>query len=127
MNTVTKPLDQPNSLADQVAQSADDIIKSTQRVTNEALDGLAANVQDMRQMATPVLNRAAEQASALAQRGVDAVRDSSQQLRDRGQRASDGAVNYIQNKPIQAMLLAAGCGAALMALLTRMNGPRDRD
>lgn len=40
----------------------------------------------------PLLDQAVEQASAFAQRGADAVRDSSQNLRDSARRASDGAV-----------------------------------
>jgi ElaB/YqjD/DUF883 family membrane-anchored ribosome-binding protein len=120
----SKPFDQPNAIADQAAQSADDAIKATQRVANGALDSLAGTVQDMRQQATPLLNRATEQASVLAQRGVDAVRDSSQQLRDKALRASDSTVNYIKDEPVKAMLIAAATGAALMALVGLMSRSR---
>ena len=122
----SKPFDQPSNLADQAAQSADNAIKSTQRVANEALDSLAGSVQDIRQQAAPLLNRATEQASALAQRGMDAVRDGSQQLRDKALRASDGTVNYIKDEPVKAMLIAAATGAALMAMAALVSRPRDR-
>ena len=119
-----KPFEPSNNLADQAAQSADDVIKSTQRVANEALDSLAVRVQDMRHQAAPLLNRASEQASALAQRGVDAVRDTSQQLRDKALHASDSTVAYIKDEPVKAMLIAAATGAALMALISLISRSR---
>ena len=117
---------QHNGLADQAAQSADNAIRSTQRVTHDALDSLAGTVQDVRNEATPLLNRATEQASALAQRGVNAVRDSSQQLRDRAVRATDSTVMYIKDEPLKAMLIAAATGAALMALVGLLSRSRHR-
>ena len=121
-----KSAEETNAIADHAAQSADRAIKSTQRVANEALDGLASSVQDLHQQAAPLLNRVGEQASAMAQRGVDAVRDSSAQLRERALQASDTTVSYIKDEPIKAMLIAAGAGAALMAVLSLMTRSRER-
>ncbi len=120
----SKPYEPSNTLADQAAHSADNAIRSTQQVANHAFDGLAVKVQDVRDQATPLLNRASEQASALAQRGLDAVRDSSQQLRDKAVRASDTTVQYIKDEPVKAMLIAAATGAALMALVSLMGRSR---
>ena len=125
-NALTDPLNQSNRLADLAAQSADNAIKATQRVANQTLDGLADSVQDLRQQAAPLLNRTAEQAGALAQRSVDAVRDGTQQLRDKALRASDSTVNYVKEEPVKAMLIAAATGAALMALVNLMSGSRHR-
>jgi ElaB/YqjD/DUF883 family membrane-anchored ribosome-binding protein len=116
---------QTNPLADQAAESADHAIKATQRVTNEALDGLSHTVQDIRQQAAPLFNRVGEQAGEMAQRSVDAIRDSSEQLREKALRASDSTVGYIKDEPVKAVLIAAATGAALMAMLslmTRSNG-----
>ena len=115
-----------NNLADQAALSADQAIRSTQRVANQALDGLAGSVQDLRQQAAPLLNRATEQASVLAQRGVDAVREGSRQVRDQALRASDGTLHYVRQEPVKSMLIAAAVGATLMALLSRWGGLRER-
>jgi len=113
-----------NALVDQAARSADSAIKSTQRVANDALDNLAGRVQDMRHDAAPVLNRASEQVSALAQRSMEAMRDTSQQLRDKALRVSDNTVGYIKDEPVKAMLIAAATGAALMALISLMTRSR---
>ena len=121
----SKPFEQSNGIADRAAQSADSAIRSTQRVANEALDGLAVTVQGMRHRTTPLLNRANEQAIALARRGVDAVRDGSQQLRDTALRASDGTLNYIKGEPVKAVLIAAAVGAVLMAIAGLMTRSRD--
>ena len=119
-----KDTEDSNLLADQAAKSADHAIKSTQRVANEALDGLAGTVQDLRQQASPLLNRVTERASAMAQRGADAVRDGSDQVRERALRASDTTVSYIKDEPVKAMLIAAAAGAAMMAMLSLMTRSR---
>lgn len=106
-----------DNLVDQAAHSADQTIRATQNVANKALDSLAGSVQDIRQHAAPMLNRAVDQTSAMAHRGMDAVRDGSQQLRERAHRASDGTRNYIKDEPFKSMLYAAAAGAALMVLL----------
>jgi len=115
-----KPFEPSNNLVDQTAASADQAIRATQRVANEALDSLSGSVQDIRIQAAPMLNRTSDQIGALTQRGVDAVRDSSQQLRQKALHASDSAVGYIKDEPVKAMLIAAATGAALMALIGLM-------
>lgn len=108
------------NLADQAANTADQAIRATQQRANQALDGLADTVQDARAKATPVLERANE----LAHRGMTAVRDGSQQLRESAQRATDTTVEYVKAEPVKAMLVAAAVGAALMALLNVMGRAR---
>ena len=115
-----------NAVVDQAANVADHAIRSTQQVANNTLDGMAEGVQDLRHQATPLLNRAAEQANALAQRGAEAVRETSQQLRDKAQQASDSTVTYIRDEPVKSMLIAAATGAALMGLLGLMSRSHHR-
>ncbi|MGY8904305.1 MAG: hypothetical protein ACKVIH_07130 [Burkholderiales bacterium] len=123
---INKPLETSNSMADHAAESAEQAIKSTQRATNQALNSLSGTVQDIHQQATPILNRASEQASALAQRGIDAVREGTANLRDKAQHASESTVSYIKHEPVKSMLIAAATGAALMALVSLMSRSRDR-
>ena len=66
----------------------------------------------------PLINRLSSQAETAARRGVDAVRDTSAQLRERAVKASDSTVGYIKDEPVKAMLIAAATGAALMALVS---------
>ncbi len=119
-------LDQPTNIADQAAQSADDAIKSTQQVATHALDSLANGVQDARKHVSPLIDRAAEQASALAHRGAEALRTGTQQLRSTALHATDTTAGYIKNDPIKAVLIAAATGAALMALVSLISRSRDR-
>jgi len=103
--------------ADAAAPPLEHTLESAQRVADQALDTLSSTAQDLREHVSPLLERAGEQASALAQRGVDAVRDRSLQVRDQAVRASDGTLNYIKDEPVKAVLIAAAAGAALMALV----------
>ena len=125
-----KPLAQTtHDFADQAAQSADNAIKSTQRVANDALNSLSNSVNEARDQAAPVISRVAGQVEDLARRGIDAARERSQQLRDTALRATDSTVGYIKDEPVKAMLIAAATGAALMALVSLIGprlGSRDR-
>ena len=110
------------AIADKASTSVDCAIRSTQRVTNDAFDGMSDGVQTLRQQVAPALDRAND----MAQRGVNSVRDSAQQLRDRAMRASDTTVSYIKDEPVKAMLIAAATGAGLMALLRLLARPSQR-
>jgi ElaB/YqjD/DUF883 family membrane-anchored ribosome-binding protein len=126
MNTPNRTLDISNNLAEQAAHSADNAIRSTQRMANEALDGMAGKVGELRDQAAPLMSRASEQASAMAHRGMDAMRQGSQQLRDSAEQASSRTIGYIKDEPVKSMLIAAATGAALMALLSLVSHSRHR-
>ena len=113
---------QSNNLADQAAHTADKAIKSTQRATNSAFDSLAGGVQNLREEVAPAINRA----GTLAQKGIDGIRDSANQVRERALHASDSTVSYIKDEPVKAMLVAAAVGAGLMALLSLMSRSNNR-
>lgn len=122
----SKPLaDQASQGVDQAAQKADDAIRSTQRTADKAFDTLSDKVDDVRSQTGPVINKVANQAEAAARRGMDAVRDSSQQLREKAVQASDYTVAYIKDEPVKSMLIAAATGAALMGLISLMGRSRD--
>ena len=75
-------------------------------------------MQDLRDQAVPLLNRASETANALLQQGKDAVHDGSHKVRAQARRASECTVGYVKEEPLKAMLIAAATGAALMALVS---------
>lgn len=113
-----------NKLVDQASASADQAIRSTQRVANEALNGLAGSAQNLREQAAPVVDRIAERASALAHHGADAVRERSHQLSESAHRVADGTRSYVHEQPVKSLLIAAATGAALMGLLAFLAGSR---
>lgn len=88
------------------AQSTDGAIKSTQNAAHSAVDGLSNSAHTLQ-----------VDAVAATHRGLDALRESSQHLRERAELARDGTLNYIKVEPVKAMLMAAATGAALMALV----------
>jgi ElaB/YqjD/DUF883 family membrane-anchored ribosome-binding protein len=90
------------------------------------IDRVTESHNNLADQAAPLRNRATEQASVLAQRGVDAVREGSRQVRDQALRASDGTLHYVRQEPVKSILIAAAVGATLMALLSRWGGLRER-
>jgi ElaB/YqjD/DUF883 family membrane-anchored ribosome-binding protein len=125
-STPSKPLaQQGQDMADGAAGTAQDAIRSTQRASDQALNRLSDKVDEVRSQAAPLLNKVSSQAEAAARRGMEAVRDTSQQLRERAQQAQDMTVAYVKDEPIKAMLIAAATGALLMGLISLLSRSRD--
>jgi len=119
--------DKSASLIDQASHSADQAIRATQQAANHAVDSAGNALQDLRHQTTPILERASEQVSAMAHRGLDSVRETTHQLRLKAEHASDTTVGYIRQEPVKAVLIAAATGAALMALVSLVARSRDRN
>lgn len=105
-----------SSALSRAAQSTDGAIKSTQNAAHQAVDSLSNSAHGLQ-----------ADAVAASHRGVDALREQSQHLRERALLVRDDTLNYIKVEPVKAMLMAAATGAALMALvgmLTRSRSDR---
>lgn len=92
--------------------------------SNPAIDTSSHGLVDGAAAPKQLLKRASEQASALAQQGLETWNAGSQQLRERAHQASDNTVGYIKDKPYTSVLIAAGAGAALMAIVALLARPR---
>ena len=124
-NDTRSPAQQVQDMGDSAANTAQGAIRSTQRAADQALDRLSETVEDVRSKAAPMLNKVTSQAEAAARRGMEAVRDTSQQLRERALQAQDMTVAYVKDEPIKAMLIAAATGAILMGLISMLSRSRD--
>ncbi|HEY4082443.1 MAG TPA: hypothetical protein VGM81_17265 [Burkholderiaceae bacterium] len=83
--------------------------ETASNVLNTTLDGVK-----------PMLDRAVDQAAAMAQRGADAVREQARN-------ASDSTVTYIRAEPVKAVLIAAATGAALVTMISFFTRSRRQD
>jgi ElaB/YqjD/DUF883 family membrane-anchored ribosome-binding protein len=95
------------------------------RVTNSSIP--AAFSASLTKDVIPMMNHTAEQADALIQRGADAVRSTTQHLRDSAIHANDVAAEYVRKEPMKALLIAAAAGAALVTLVGLISRARSRD
>jgi ElaB/YqjD/DUF883 family membrane-anchored ribosome-binding protein len=112
----------PN-LVDKVAESASEVIHTTQHAADQALDNLDHSVQQMREQASPRFDAVAQRASALAQQGAQSVRDTSNRLRDGAMHLTDDTRHYVRNEPLKSVLIAAATGAVLMGLASLLARP----
>ena len=122
--TTSSPAATTNRLVGQAAQGADDTIRTTQRVANDALDRLSDKVHEAHDKAAPKLVRIAEQAETLARRSAEALRDGTHQVREKATVASDRTIAYIKDEPVKAVLIAAAAGAAMVALANMISRSR---
>ena len=115
----------PN-IIDHMAESTSQAIHRTQRMADQALDGLDESVQALRDHAAPKLNQMTRRASELAQQGVQSARDTGRRLRDSATQVSEGTTQYVRDEPVKSLLIAAATGALLMALANMLLERRNR-
>jgi len=127
MNTsVTSLGDDASNLAREAALGTDNALRSTQRAAQQGFERLSDGLGDARAESSAALQKLAHDAERLGHRGMEAVREGTQQLRDKSQHARDATTSYIQHEPYKSVLIAAAVGAALMglvAMLGRHSGP----
>jgi ElaB/YqjD/DUF883 family membrane-anchored ribosome-binding protein len=124
-SSTNKTYGQSATLEDKVGSATDSAARSTQQAVDQAADSATNKIEDLRNQAAPLIDRVSAQAEAAARRGIEAMRGSSQQLRDKAARATDSTVAYVKDEPVKAMLIAAATGAALMALVSLMGRSRN--
>ena len=107
------------------AETAHNAIRSTQTVANAAFDRMNERVDDARDHASPAIDRWSAQAEAAVRRSVDALRATTDQLREQALKATDATAGRVRDEPLKAVLIAAVAGAALMALLGLFSSRRD--
>jgi ElaB/YqjD/DUF883 family membrane-anchored ribosome-binding protein len=122
MNHTVKTFgEQASDLAHEAAAGAEQAMRSTQHLAQQGLNSLSG----ARAHADSALHQLAADTANLGHRGMDALRDGSEQLREKSVHAREVTTNYIQHEPIKSVLMAAAVGAALMgviALLGRHGG-----
>lgn len=106
-------LNAANSVIDRAAQRSDAAIQAGADAAHQALAGISETAR-----------RLQADASQLSQRGMEALRDSSRQVRESAQRAGERTVVYIQDQPVKSVLIAAAAGAALMAVASLFSRSR---
>lgn len=106
--------------ADKAADTLKDGLRTAGQGLGRAADSAASKVDQWRDEASPMLEKASVRVQEVGQKGMDALADASKQLRDRAAEASDVAVAYAKDEPMKALLIAAAAGALLMGLLSMM-------
>ena len=90
-------VDTTHNLIDQAAHSADAAIQGTQRLANQAAEGVSHSLQA-----------------------------AGKQVRNGAHQVSDRTVSYLRDEPVKSMFIAAATGAAIVALASLFNRPRSQ-
>lgn len=83
----------------------------TMHTPSSLSDGIDHNLK-------PMFAKAAEQADALLHRGTEAIRHTTDQLRDQAAHSNELMLNYIKKEPVKSVLVAAAAGALIMTLVS---------
>ena len=127
MNTTTnlRPAssmsDDMQSMADRAATKTQQAIDTTRVATDDALDALSGGVVKLSKEAPDAIARITAQVEELTRRSLERARETSAQVRDAVNEASDRTVARIKDEPVKAVLIAAATGAAVAALISLLS------
>jgi ElaB/YqjD/DUF883 family membrane-anchored ribosome-binding protein len=96
-----------------VSQSTEHAMRAAQEGMERMSDGLNA----ARNQSGTALRQLAHQTEALANDGMEAVREGAHQLKEKSAHLRDATTTYIQHEPMKSVLIAAAVGATLMGLV----------
>lgn len=108
-------------LADRSANKAQQVLDSTQRMANDAIESASDSVSKLRERAPAAISRAAAQVEELTSRAMERARDVGTDIRDQANRAGDRTVSYIRDEPIKSVLICVAAGAALAVLVRALS------
>ncbi|MBU1359774.1 MAG: hypothetical protein KJ901_13590 [Gammaproteobacteria bacterium] len=135
----------PSRIADEAETAGREAFQATQgyareskRIGRNTVESIRANVDDARQTGREAMDAIQGLSSDAKEIGKDALntgrvyaRDAVnatggkiRDLRGRMEDARESAERYVAEEPVRAMLIAAGCGALVMALLLAAAGRR---
>ena len=99
--------------------------KTVNQKVDELSAGITDTVHDLLREAKPMINQATDRMSdrlgEMTHKGMAAMRRGQHEMEDAGHDISDRASHMIRNEPFKAMLIAAGVGAATVALIGLMS------
>lgn len=99
--------------------------KAVNEKINELGAGISDRVHDLIREAKPMLNQATDcivdQMSELTHNGMEAARKGKREMESAGQDLMTHTAQMIRHKPFKAMLIAAGLGAAMTAVVGLMS------
>ena len=111
---------------DKVQETSDTVREAVREVTDDIAETVVAgrdaasdNVRQLRarNRVQTAIDQAADRAHEFADWGISATFDGVDQARETYDRYSRETTTYIRRQPVKSVLLAAGIGAALAALL----------
>ncbi len=92
MYSSSSPIATSGNVIDRAADSADEVLRATQRAADAALDKVSEKIHGLRDTASPVVDRITA--------------------------PFDAASNFTQEAPLKSLLIAAAAGAVLMAVFS---------
>ena len=101
-------------------------LDAAQRDAHSAIDSAVDGIATAYGEAKPLLSRIGRQARGYAHDGMDAVRQSAGEVRERGMRAVDSTRGYVRDEPLKSLVIAAVVGAAVIGLVELLRSRRDR-
>ena len=99
--------------------------KTVNQKVDQLSTGITDTVHDLLREAKPMVHHATDRMTdrvgEMAHQGMEAMRKGQHEMAHAGHDISDRAAHMIRNEPFKAMLIAAGVGAAAIAMVGLMS------
>lgn len=102
----------------------DEATENAKRIAAEKLDIASEKINIARDKAVEALDALSDRANQYARKGVDKAIDMQHRAKEGIHRAGNATAHYVEEQPLKSVAIAAGVGAAAMAVLMLLSGRR---
>ncbi len=124
--TVEELKDNVTHAAYNIAADVKDAAQSARDTAKQALNNTKDHLQDAVDDVTPKAKKQASEANKVLHQGLDAARDAGAKVKSSAMSGMSSCENYITEKPMRSVAIAAAAGALLAAVLVKSRRNSDR-
>ena len=124
-STTQKASNAVQNATDGVLQSAGNAVDTTKNFATESLDKAGDKVRELRRDLPPAMDKLTDKALELANKGKELASDASNRVRDQAAHYAEATERYVQEKPVQSVLMGVAAGAALATAALLATRKRD--
>lgn len=100
--------------------TTDSNLKPMGTQSQETVNMAAAKAEGVADKAFDAINEGAEAVSSVMDQALVSLQEATKQLREQAKKATDVAMSYTRDEPVNALLIAAVTGALLMGVVAMM-------
>ncbi|MDB5816980.1 MAG: hypothetical protein JWQ11_620 [Rhizobacter sp.] len=117
-------LDSAMNTADQAADLAASTLARSKKAAAGAYDSINENVRRTKDRLQPMASQFADDAQTMARTSLEAARRRSMQVRDAAADAASYTTDYVKERPVKSLLIAAAAGIAVYGIARAINRAR---
>ena len=123
-DSASRVYDSAMNTADHAADLAATTLARSKKAAAGAYDSIEDNLRRTRDRLQPMASQFADDAQTMARTSLEAARRRSAQVRDAAADAAAYTTDYVKERPVKSLLIAAAAGIAVYGIARAINRAR---